>query len=282
MLLRLYGAHPDQPVAQFFFAKLVTAIASWWDLERRGYRDREIERDFELEADAEHVFVKFVLSSEPAKALELVSPLMEVVDDCPKGVESFLHWMLLVELDKQGISTYWQVWASFADAIRKATWQKTLDAEHSEGHGAVNRSFLNIRWSIGTRKWERLGGRFSDIDAHFMNSPLSTYTLECYVQYLYQIGEASLPNAFALIAEKFGDRLGEAVAVNSSIKFHLDALVSRVLFENLSAVRKTQKLRESMMSILDALVHSGSSIAFQLRDDFVTPTANAGERRAGH
>lgn len=273
MLLRLHGAHPDQPLAEKFFAKIATAIASWWALERCGVRDRESERDFELEGNAEQTLAEFVLASEPAKALELVAPLVEVVDDCPKGVESFLNWMLLVELGKQGASTYWQVWASFAGAIRKAPWQKALDSEHSDGHGAVSRSFLNICWSSGTRKWDRLGERIADIDAHFVNSPQSPYTLGCYIQYLYQIGEASLPNAFTLIIEKFGDRLGEAVAADSNIKFHLDALVSRVLFENLSAVRKTQRLRESMMAILDALVQSGSSIAFQLRDDFVTPTA---------
>jgi hypothetical protein len=280
MLLRLHGVHHDQPLAQTFFAKIVTAIASWWALERHGARDGETERDFELEGDAEQALAEFVLASEPTKALELVAPLVEVVVDCPRGVEKFLNWILIVELGKQAASTYWPVWAAFADAVRKATWQKALDSEHSDGHGAVSRSFLNIRWNAGTRRWSRLGDRFTDVDAHFLNSPQSTYTLGCYIQYLYQIGEASLPNAFALITEKFGDQLGAAVAADGNIKFHLDALVSRVLYENLSDIRRTQRLRGSMMAILDALVLSGSSIAFQLRDDFVTPTANAGERRA--
>ena len=218
------------------------------------------------------------MASTPVKALELVSPLLVAVENYPKGVESFLNWMLITELDKQGESTYWQVWTVFVDAIRKATWQKTLDSKYSEGHGPVSCSFLNINWNTGTRKWARLGNRFVDIDTHFVNSPLSAYTLRCYVQYLHHIGEDSLPNAFVLIFEKFGDQLGAAVVGDSNIKFYLDILVSRVLYENLLEIRRTQRQRESMMAILDALVQSGSSIAFQLRDDFVTPTANAGVR----
>jgi hypothetical protein len=280
MFLRLYGSHPNQPLAQVFFAKVATAITSWWSLRRSGTDKRESAHDFELENMAVREFAKFVLTSEPKKALELVAPLVGAVEDCPKGVESFLNWLLLIELDEQGSSTYWQVWATFADAIRNATWQKALDSEYSDGRSTVGRSFLNISWNSGIRKWARLGNRFVDVDAHFVNSPQSTYTLGCYIQYLYQIGEASLPNGFTLIAEKFGDRLGEAVTADGNIKFYLDALVSRVLFENLSEIRRTQRLRQSMMAILDALVQSGSSIAFQLRDDFVTPTANVAERRA--
>ena len=87
-----------------------------------------------------------------------------------------------------------------------------------------------------------------------------------------------MPGAFALMAEKFADQLGEAIAADGDVKFHLEALVSRVLFENVFEVRRAQRLRGSMMVILDALVQSGSSIGFQLRDDFVTPTANARDR----
>lgn len=164
---------------------------------------------------------------------------------------------------------------TFAEAIRKASWQANLDSKYSQGHGIVRSSFLNIPWKSGRQKWVRLEGHFSDVGCHFVNSPRSIYTLSCYVQYLYQIGDASLPGALALIAEKFADQLGEAIAADGDLKFHLEALVSRVLFENLFEVRRTQRLRESMMVILDALVQSGSSIAFQLRDDFVTPTAKA-------
>jgi hypothetical protein len=49
---------------------------------------------------------------------------------------------------------------------------------------------------------------------------------------------------------------------HGDVKFHLEALVSRVLFENLSEVRRTRRFSGSMMVILDALVQSGSSIAF--------------------
>jgi hypothetical protein len=280
MLLRLFETHPSQQLAQVFFAKVAKAISSWWALDRPGARDKGAQRDFELEHSAVRSLAAFVLVSEPGKALELTKPLLDAVANHPKGIESFLNWLLLIELDKQGASSYWQVLAAFAKAIREAPWQKALDSEHAEGHGAVHETFLNITWNSGARKWSRLGLRFTDIDTHFVQSPQSTFTLGCYVRYLHQIGEDSLPNALTLIAVKFGDKLGAAIEADGNIKFYLDALVSRLLFENLTGIRRSQKLRVSMMAILNALVQSGSSIAFQLRDDFVTPTANVGQRTA--
>ena len=49
------------------------------------------------------------------------------------------------------------------------------------------------------------------MDRLFVTMPRSGFVLECYAHYLYHIGAASLPGAFVLIADKFGDRLGPAI-----------------------------------------------------------------------
>lgn len=97
--------------------------------------------------------------------------------------------------------------------------------------------------------------------------------LDAYVRYLREIGQDSLPNAFVSIAERMGPGLATALQVNANLRWALDALVARTLFENLAQVRARAALRDAMMMILDAMVVAGSSAAFQLRDDFVTPQA---------
>jgi hypothetical protein len=100
--------------------------------------------------------------------------------------------------------------------------------------------------------------------------------LESYLHYLYYIGKDSLPEAFCLIVDKFGDSLGN-VSSNDNIQWYLDALIYRVIYEDLRKLKTTPRLRDATMHILDALVQAGSSVAFQLRDDFVTPYSNVAD-----
>jgi hypothetical protein len=274
-LMRLYRAHADERIGRQVFAQCAAALTTWWELDRSGRRDRSESRDYELEHFTAESLAEFLLSSPLAQAQELIAPLLAAVETSPKGVSDFLT-SLVIAYD--GISTespFWEVWNAFAKAIREAPWQKRIDSEHAEGQDAVRRSFFNIKWRSGLRCWARLGQHFADVDAHFMASNASSFVLECYARYLFHIGASSLPEALALISEKYGDRLGEIVAADSNIRWYFEALISRVLFEDLPQVKRSQKLRKAVMHLLDALIRAGSSIAFQLRDDFVTPTLSS-------
>jgi hypothetical protein len=112
---------------------------------------------------------------------------------------------------------------------------------------------------------------WKDIDSLFRELPASPYLLECYSHYLYHIGRESLPEALVLIAEKFPASLGEALPSDSNASFYLNAIVSRLMFADLPRLKSQPSIRAAILKVLDGLIESGSSIAFQLRDDFVTP-----------
>ena len=55
--------------------------------------------------------------------------------------------------------------------------------------------------------------------------------------------------------------------------FHLEVLLQRYVYGRPMELKRQRELREAILSLLDLLVENGSSAAFRLRDDFVTPVS---------
>jgi hypothetical protein len=53
----------------------------------------------------------------------------------------------------------------------------------------------------------------------------------------------------------------------------LETLLGRYVYTRPLEMKKTSDLRNAVLSLLDLLVDNGSSAAFRMRDDFVTPVA---------
>jgi hypothetical protein len=55
--------------------------------------------------------------------------------------------------------------------------------------------------------------------------------------------------------------------------FMLEVLLQRYVYGRPLELKRHSELRESVLFLLDTLVENGSSAAFRMRDDFVTPTS---------
>lgn len=271
-LITLFRAHPCSPQARDYFSRIGAALKAWWALDRRHSGGEQ--RDYELEHMAEEAFAEFLLVSDTEQALQLFHPLLDAIPKSPDKVAELFRRLLSQEDGHTSVTPFWKLWHAITSQVCKATWLENLDREHAYGQSLVRVTFLNTRWREGVRCWSRLGENFADVDNYFQVSPASTFVLDSYMHYLYHIGKDSLPNAFVLIAEKFGDSLCASVSGDGNLRWYLDALMDRVIYEDLKSLKATPRLRTATMCILDALVQAGSSVAFQLRDDFVTPNSD--------
>ena len=105
--------------------------------------------------------------------------------------------------------------------------------------------------------------------------PPSSVVLDDYVRFLYQIGEQSLPGAFVRIAKRlhFGD--AQRMLRKSNTVFMLEVLLQRHVYGRPLELKREHALRDAVLTLLDVLVEQGSSAAYRMRDDFVTPAATA-------
>ena len=95
--------------------------------------------------------------------------------------------------------------------------------------------------------------------------------LDAYVRFLFHIGEQSLPNAFVRVANRL--RLGDVQKMlgKTNTVFMLEILLQRYVYGRPLELKRERPVREAVLFLLDTLVEQGSSRAFLMRDDFVTP-----------
>lgn len=269
-LILLFQNHPELAEAQHLFVRLATLFAERWkEDDRRNDRD---DRDFEFELDATNALAGFVLDCATNDTNAILSPIVAAFGQAPSKIVDFIRLLIMQEDNRSAPTAFWHMWSQFANAAQAARWIDHVDRRHSDGRSVIGILFFDIRWRDGIRSWTHLGKHHKDVESLFEQLPASVALLESFAQYLFNIGAASLPHALVLISKKFGDSLGTSIEAGKNLTWYFNTLLDRLMFEDRAALRQSPALREATMHLLDALVSAGSSIAFQMRDDFVTPT----------
>ncbi|WP_346294478.1 hypothetical protein, partial [Sphaerothrix gracilis] len=81
----------------------------------------------------------------------------------------------------------------------------------------------------------------------------------------------ALPKSFTLVAERLKTGDASQALTDSTTTYYLEVLLRRFVYGEPLQLKSNRSVREAVLYILDQLVESGSSSAYQMRDDFVTP-----------
>ena len=100
------------------------------------------------------------------------------------------------------------------------------------------------------------------------------YGLDAYCRFLYTIGEQSLPRGFVLVAKRLQAGDASQMLSQDNTVFYLESLLRRFVYSEPLRLKSNAEVRTAVLTILDQLVDSGSSAAYRMRDDFVTPIAH--------
>ena len=165
------------------------------------------------------------------------------------------------------------MWGLFADGIRGAKWVAGLDDEYPIGSEMLSAIFLTSWWKDNIRHWRSLEGHAHHIDALFEALPPSSIVLDDYIRFLYHIGERSLPEGFVRIASSIKHRDAQTMLAKTNTVFLLEVLLQRYVYGRPLELKCDTAVRQAVLFLLDILVENGSSAAFRMRDDFVTPAA---------
>ena len=270
-ILRILEWAPTESVAIEAFEHLAHKIVRCWDAEK----DRQGERmnpyiDVKL---GDHL-QNFLLRTSLTSAKKILQPILDATERHPREVYKLVRGLVSLEDLQPNTSQFWSLWKLFADRVRQAQWLERIDDQHAAGAEMISAIFLGISWKDGIRHWQSLEGYAENIDLLFEDLPPSSTILDAYVQFLYQIGEQSLPDAFIRIAERLKEGNPNQMMEKGNTVFCLEVLLQRYVYWRPLELKRQRDLREAVLFLLDLLVEVGSSAAFRMRDDFVTPISN--------
>lgn len=273
-ILAVLSEAPAEPAAILCFSQLTRMLVDWWDADddrRNTSQQRRRERSFESESALFEVLQYFLLRADAPVAATILQPILEAVDHHPKEVERIVKGLIFAEDACPNTSQFWMLWSLFKDRIGRAPWMRHIDGEYSDGRELLSAIFLGIWWKDDLRHWRGLDGNIGRVDALFESLPASARVLDQYVRFLHHVGEKSLPEAFIRIMKRLQGADTRVLLRSGNTIFLLELLLRRFVYGRPLEIKRQIDLRNAVLGLLDVLVENGSSAAFRMRDDFVTP-----------
>lgn len=271
-ILAILGQVPNEPLAVAAHRRASKDLVECWNREHDRSPDRR-DRNFHREQAISDRIQQFVMRASDADAEQVLQPILEAVDRHPREVHNVIQGFTSSEDSNPNTPHYWFLWSLFAERVKRAKWLAHLDREHPQGSEVLSTIFLTAWWKDNVRHWRSLEGYAHNVDALFNTLPPVWIVLDSYIRFLYHIGERSMPAAFVRVANalrrgNYADMLRESNTV-----FMLEVLLQRHVYARPLELKRDPALREAILYVLDVLVETGSSAAFRMRDDFVTPAA---------
>ena len=199
--------------------------------------------------------------------------MLGAIDQHPREIYSIVQGLTLIEDSSPNTAHYWYLWGLFADGIKRAKWLAWLDNKYPTGSEMLSAIFLTLYWKDNVRHWRSLEGHAHHVHSLFEALPPSSIVLDDYARFLYHIGERSLPDAFVRVANSLKRGDIQAMLAKSNTIFLLEVLLQRHVYGRPLELKRDTATRQAVLFLLDILVENGSSAAFRMRDDFVTPAA---------
>jgi len=262
---------PQDPLAIAAFTRASQVLAGWWTSDEDNQRRRA--RNFQAESDVRERIQEFLMRTSREAAREVLASLLATIDRHSRELYSVMQGLTGIEAGNPNTPQYWFLWDLIANAVKNAAWVSRLDRErHPSGTDLLAAIFLTtLSWKKDLRHWRSLEGYVHVVHALFEALPPTSVVLGDYTSFLYEIGERSLPGAFARIAAALRRGDTRRMLAQSNTVFLLEVLLQRYVYGRPLELKREVAIRDAVLFILDCLVEAGSSAAFRMRDDFVTP-----------
>jgi len=277
ILIMLSNA-PEEQTTVASFAQVATTLVAWCEADRQ-HRSRR-EHSFETEYALKELLAEGLFRVAESDAAKIAQPLLDAIDTHADKVADVLHDIIIREDRNHATTRFWFLWKLFADRARTARWLPNIDSEYAWGRQLLDWVFLARGWKESTRHWNSLEGHAHNVHTLFEQLPLSRAVLRRYLAFLYHVGEQSLPEAFIRLHVRMRDANAPELLGEGDSAFVLESLLLRYVYAKPFELKRRNDMRAAVLFLLDALVETGSSAAFRMRDDFVTPLATGSEENS--
>lgn len=269
-ILQIFSHRSDADISRNFYKKTAISIKGVWDDDEQVPRSRG-ERNYEFESHCLEYLARFVIRLPSEAALDICDPLIRSMAEHPRDTSRFIEFLVSAEDQFDGPSSFWEIWQAFADGLCKLTWVTSALSTSSVEDELVSRIFLGHYWNQDVRYWRRLNGEEPRLDSLVKQLPALMPIVRAYVRFLYHIGERSIPTAFVTVADRLRSGEPSEILADENTVFCLESLLQRNVYGEPQRLKSDAGIRSAVLEILDKLVDAGSSAAYRMRDDFVTP-----------
>lgn len=268
-ILTILSGATTEPAARKAYVRLASTLVTWWDSD--DDRQKRQERKYDVESTITNLLIIYLLRAPEDQATEALQPILAAVNRHVREVSFLLLGLIGREESHPNTTQFWMLWGLFAQRVLTASWLPHIDDEHATGDEMVIAIFLGTWWKEGVHHWMSLDGHAHHVHTLFESLPTSATVLDDYVRFLYHVGERSLPEAFSRITDRLSAGDPSRMLSRRNTVILLERLLERHVYGRPLELKRNRRIQAAVLDLLDRLVELGSSAAFRMRDDFVTP-----------
>ena len=270
-ILSMLSKSPDFVLAKDFLTKIEQTIVDTWTAKDE---ESNASTDFEVVQSLVDKLADIALTMTPDTALLCCKPFLDAVGEYPDEVYVFIEALIIQEYKRFPNNTcFWVVWQAFADRIIDAPWSCKIRSSRSMGVKLIDRMLFSTYWRDGLQNRHLFVDHQRQISALTVKLPATSPVLLSFVHYLYTIGERLSPDVFIVVADILQDGDSTKLLSDKNAILYLESILQRHVYGKSTILKTDPNLRKATITILDQLVDVGSSAAYNMRDDFVTPSA---------
>ena len=259
-----------------FFEKVASAVGTSWMQPRFPQTLDYDDDDDPLDAtdvhrdglhEAHKVLARVLLLAPLEQANPLVDNLVEKSIRSPENASSFISNLIIAEDSLRTGARFWHIWQRFADFAAEAYTEINLDQNESAGSYLRTLLLSDVAGTELHGDWSPLEGETHRPTALFSALPASYVSLSAFVVLMTRVSKQFSTAAYEPVA----DKLSPEVVMSDQATKGLEVALTRLIGSGSATIRRDSAVHDSIMKVLDYMIAKGSSHAFRLRDDFITP-----------
>jgi hypothetical protein len=185
---------------------------------------------------------------------------------------------LAISRRKRVDETFWRIWRDLARRVARCERHTELLRDEDNGLTKLASVLLldGVYWKKSSKHWEPLQGHSEDIREFFEKVGSSPRVCLAFITLLDSVGNQTLiPEGITWIAKHVrADETGTLLSDRTTLLL-LARVLTPLVYGRTAAVRQSSTLRDAVLNILNAMVDSGSSGAFRMREFLITPAVPA-------
>lgn len=230
--------------------------------------DRDDKVDYMVRRNFLEKLAYFVLNAKQEEVEEYIKPFVDNFNNS-KIFSDLLTEFILAEDQLNTYDNFWIVWNLFKDKIIEIC--KKGDQLWYTKEILKSYLFATVSWKKSTISWHTLKDKnkkfFKEISQEVGHCPSALYSIS---KLLTDIGNPYLDDGILWISKMLKDNKNLYTAkLETSTIYYLEKNIRKYIYKNREEIKKTKKLKEDVLVVLDFLVEKGSVVGYMLRENIL-------------
>lgn len=233
--------------------------------------DERIKLPDDLEIEFSKRFADYLLTISDADAQVFVDMLKDKCNSAP----DFIHWLLvclLATADKQKmLEQYWRIWNELSDPIQRIAVGLSKDGYKSNSHDYRTKLlrglfFSDSKWDLAKPEGYLFEHGLEHIFRFADNAGVNPIIFEAMSRFLFYLPNVFMPNGLSILLKHQRDVGGNSLLSGVNTVYYLERVLQRLLICDQNQASFSIKNRNEVLGLLSALMETGSSTAYFLRE----------------